>query len=199
MSITPELKAQLKEKFHMEQEEIDNYASVFELFDEDGNGNIDIDELGRMVNKIQQGSSPPTRDELESMMASVDADKNGNIDFSEFVTLMTNRVKHDDPDKEIRDAFSSFDEDGSGAIDKSELKKVFAALGITIDDQGLADIISMADKNDDGEIDFEEFKEMYHMLGMKVKSAQSRVALDNQAKAAAIDNGEAKQSCCQIS
>mmetsp|Transcript_1591 Transcript_1591/g.1914 ORF Transcript_1591/g.1914 Transcript_1591/m.1914 type:complete len:200 (-) Transcript_1591:1290-1889(-) len=196
-AISPEMKAELKDEFHLDQEEIDNYASVFALFDEDGNGTIDIDELEKMISKLTE-TAAPSRKKLEAMMESVDADGDGTIDFREFVTLMTNRVKHDDPDQEIIDAFNEFDKDGSGQIDKAELKQVFKALGIKVDDAGLEDIVKLADKNDDGEIDFEEFKEMYNMLGLKVKSQQSRQELHDAEQAAAIGDGEKKDSCCVI-
>ena len=57
----------------------------------------------------------------------------------------------------MRKAFESFDKDGSGEIDKSELKAVFAECGHVISDYDVNVIIEKADKDGSGTISYEEF------------------------------------------
>lgn len=73
----------------------------------------------------------PTETELRDMVSEVDADGNGTIDFSEFLTMMSRKIRDTDKDEEIREAFKVFDKDGSGTISAAELKNVMASLGMS--------------------------------------------------------------------
>jgi len=57
----------------------------------------------------------------------------------------------------FRDAFDAFDSDGSGEIDRVELRKVLVALGSDASDAELEDMMNLADVNHSGTIDFWEF------------------------------------------
>ena len=53
-----------------------------------------------------------------------DLDNSGTIQYSEFVVAaMKNEELHSE--KKLKDAFSAFDKDGNGSIDKHELMEVF--------------------------------------------------------------------------
>ena len=67
--------------------QVQDFKKAFEVYDTDGNGFIDIDELEQMVTNLQ--NKKPSRDELQQMMNEVDLNKDGRIDFSEFCYLMT--------------------------------------------------------------------------------------------------------------
>lgn len=73
---------------------------------------------------------------------------------------MKSRIGERDPDKELRDAFAVFDSDGSGSIDRSELKRLMKKLGQALSDSELEAMMDEVDTNGDGEISFEEFKAM---------------------------------------
>ena len=51
-------------------------------------------------------------------------DKNGNmeIDFSEFLQLMSEKMKDTDTEAELVESFKVFDRDGNGLIGQNELK-----------------------------------------------------------------------------
>ena len=60
----------------------------------------------------------------------------------------------------IKEAFSIFDEDGSGDIDKSEFRKLVQTLGWGIPDSKISELMKEVDKDGSGTVDFEEFSKM---------------------------------------
>lgn len=65
------------------------YRESFALFDKNGDGAIDVKELGQVMRSLGQD---PTEDELKDMIHDVDSDNNGTIDFNEFLTIMSRYV-----------------------------------------------------------------------------------------------------------
>ena len=57
----------------------------------------------------------------------------------------------------MRAAFAAIDEDGSGALDRVEVRKLLSRLGQDIDDAKLEEVMTLLDENMDGTVDFEEF------------------------------------------
>merc|ERR1712188_51271 len=66
---------------------------------------------------------------------------------------------------EIREAFSLFDADASGAIDVRELKAAMRALGFEVKNEELKKMVSDIDNDGNGTIEFAEFLQM--MTGKK--------------------------------
>merc|ERR1739842_273923 len=61
---------------------------------------------------------------------------------------------------EIREAFSLFDSDASGAIDVRELKAAMRALGFEVKNEELKKMVSDVDNDGNGTIEFAEFLQM---------------------------------------
>jgi Ca2+-binding EF-hand superfamily protein len=59
---------------------------------------------------------------------------------------------------EIKECFDTFDADGSGAIDKKEIKEVCKALGVDASGAEIDELIKQADADGDGKIQYSEFK-----------------------------------------
>ena len=57
----------------------------------------------------------------------------------------------------LRQIFSEFDKDGSGEIDKSELKAVFKECGTILSEAEATKIMAKADADGSGSISFDEF------------------------------------------
>ena len=65
----------------------DELRTVFDIFDADGNGYIDKDELKNVMTQLMGHNV--TDSELESMMKEADLDNDGQIDFEEFKKMMS--------------------------------------------------------------------------------------------------------------
>ena len=92
----------------------------------------------------------------------VDKDMSGTIEFDEFIDLMarTNKTQ-DDMDKEIMEAFRSFDVDGSGYLDREELIEALPTMGDgPVDEETVNEWIAEADTDGDGKINLKEFASM---------------------------------------
>ena len=57
----------------------------------------------------------------------------------------------------VKETFTKFDKDGSGAIADWELREVFKTLGEDVTDQACRDLIKDVDEDEDGEVNFGEF------------------------------------------
>ena len=79
----------------------------------------------------------------------------------------------------LRAAFNSIDKDGSGKIDRDELKGALEADGGQLKEEQITAMLNFADTDGDGEIDFEEYKTI-----MQVQSGVPQKATE-QAPAAA--------------
>ena len=66
--------------------------AAFDDVDVDGSGEIDSNELGKVMIKIanQMGTMPPSKEDIKEMFDSIDTDHSGEIDFNEFQNLIKN-------------------------------------------------------------------------------------------------------------
>ena len=96
------------------------------------------------------------------MILLVDENGDGEIDFDEFLTLMRLRMGDDGEDAEqnLRDVFEIFDADGSGSIDRNEMRLLMKKLAQDLTEEEITQIIEVVDEDGDGEISFEEFKKL---------------------------------------
>lgn len=88
---------------------------------------------------------------------------NGEIDFEEFVMMMAKKNQDADTEKELKEAFSVFDQDCDGFINTKELKQVMSNLGENLTDDDVEAMIREADKDGDGKISFKGISDFFLM------------------------------------
>ncbi|XP_077836145.1 calmodulin-like protein 6 isoform X3 [Macaca mulatta] len=152
-------------------EQIKEYKGVFEMFDEEGNGEVKTGELERLMSLL---GINPTKSELTSMAKDVDRDNKGFFNCDGFLALMgVYHEKAQNQESELRAAFRVFDKEGKGYIDWNTLKPhryVLMNAGEPLNEVEAEQMMKEADKDGDGTIDYEEFVAM--MTGESFKLIQ---------------------------
>lgn len=138
---------------------IEDFREVFQLFDRNGDGTIDVKELSVVMKSLGQS---PTDQELKDMVNSVDVDASASVDFEEFLQMISKKLASVDVQEEIKDAFREFDRDGNGVISRDELRIAITTMGEKVDEREINALIQAADVNGDGNINYTEFVRVIH-------------------------------------
>ena len=139
------------------KEQISEFKEAFSMFDKNKDGTITAKELLKVMRSLGQN---PTEAELQNMINDVDIDGSGNIDFKEFLIMMARKMKDNNEEEEMVEAFKVFDKDGNGLISAAELRHVLTNLGAKLTDDDVDEIIRKADINGDGKVNYQEFVTM---------------------------------------
>ena len=70
----------------LDQEQLNEFKETFDIFDDNGDGTIDYDEIVKVMQGLGENASIS---EIKAMTNEIDFDQNGVVDFIEFVCLMT--------------------------------------------------------------------------------------------------------------
>ncbi|MBN3301011.1 CALGL protein, partial [Amia calva] len=139
-------------------EQVTEYKGVFEMFDEEGNGEVKTSELEKLMSLM---SINLTKRELVQMAKDVDKDGKGVFNCDSFLGLMVlYHEKAKNQDAELRAAFKVFDKESKGYIDWESLKYVMMNAGEPLNAEEAEQMMKEADKDGDGTIDYEEFVAM---------------------------------------
>jgi centrin-1 len=137
------------------EEQVGQITQAFELFDTDGSGTIETQELKIAMRAL---GFEPKQEEIDKMVRDVDDDGSGSVDFPEFLDMMAHKILNRDPIEEINKAFKLFDDDNTGKVTFKNLKRVAKELGERLTDEELQEMIDEADRDGDGEVNNDEFQ-----------------------------------------
>merc|ERR1712093_133645 len=144
-----------KKPMEFDEKQKKEFRKNFNLFDKKRTGAIPIADMGTVLRSLGQN---PTEAELQALMEEVDKDKSGTIEFDEFVDLMSQTNKSQEQmNEEIKNAFLTFDADGSGFITREELIETLTTMGDPVDEETITGMIQEADLDGDGKINYAEF------------------------------------------
>lgn len=137
------------------------YEDAMDMFrdiDRDGSGFIDPQELKEIATRL---GNPLSDKQLKALFRTIDTDKNGKISAEEFVAWIQDEQSKNDVKKYFHATatkiFEDIDTDGSGFLDKEELKAVTIRLGEVFTDKEISKIFKAMDKNKDGKVGLKEF------------------------------------------
>ncbi|CAG9950191.1 unnamed protein product [Clonostachys rosea f. rosea IK726] len=133
---------------------VTDLKEIFDLFDQDKDGQITAAELSEVMRALGQN---PTESELQAIIDEADLDNNGALEFSDFVRLMSDKVKPISLDEELWQVFVMLDRNGDGRVSKEELREAMAVLANGVSEADLNEMLQAADEDDDGHISYEEF------------------------------------------
>jgi Ca2+-binding EF-hand superfamily protein len=129
---------------------------MFDLFDADGGGSIDVDELTHAF--VNLGISD-TKEEIDRLVAQIDVDGSGEIEYDEFVEVMHQLFAQRDTAAEMSKAFH-FLADGKERITLADLRKISIDIGDEQSEQYLNEMLLAADQDRDGAVTFADFRAM---------------------------------------
>jgi len=135
--------------------QIRTYKAAFHRFEKEGV--ICGKQLGKVLRHIGQN---PSEAEVQEMMGQADKDGTNSLDIIEFLQLMREKHRELVKEDEIADAFSVFDVDGNGYIDRRELALMMRFIGEPVTQEEIDDILDEADTDKNGLIDYAEFANM---------------------------------------
>jgi Ca2+-binding EF-hand superfamily protein len=143
-----------KEISLLSEMEKNDIKEVFELFDVDKEGKIDLQHVSLALKAL--GLQQSVQNEL--------LDARTKLSFEEFVEMATYCMAKRDPDDELKQAFDLFDMDHSGYVTFEKLRTVTSELNEALTDEELKDMIAEADKDHDGKVTFEDFARMMRKI-----------------------------------
>ena len=78
---------------------------MFEQFDSDGGGSIDVNELRMAMKSLGQSL---TKAEAEALMLELDTSGDNSIEFAEFVEFIKPKILNQDFEDEVKGQFAEF-------------------------------------------------------------------------------------------
>jgi Ca2+-binding EF-hand superfamily protein len=106
-------------KDRLAAEDYDELKQTFEVFDEDGSGSIDPEEIGKVLEELGLDRRNPSSS-LSSWLLRIRTVHH----FEEFVDIVASRVGETKTKDGLRKTFAIFDKDENGVIDFEELKAI---------------------------------------------------------------------------
>jgi len=141
-------------KADITEEQKSDIKEAFSLFDTQSSGFIDCKDLKVAMRAL---GFEPRKEEIKKMIAEVDKESSGKLSLDSFMMLMGNKMSEKDTKEEILKAFKLFDDDDTGKITFTNLRRVAAELGENLTDEELQEMIDEADRDGDGEVNQDEF------------------------------------------
>ena len=134
-----------------------DYMDAFNMFDTNHDGTINSQKIGELMRKLGKN---PTEAQLTKIIGNIAKNNSKQIVFDDFVELMEQKNKENDPEIEIINMFQIFNKENNGLISNEELFHIIRTFGETLTDEEIQEIITEADVDGDGFINYEEFVRM---------------------------------------
>ncbi|CEM32253.1 unnamed protein product [Vitrella brassicaformis CCMP3155] len=128
---------------------------AFDLFDQDGSGQIEKDEILERLHELGFRDAK-SLGALDKVLSTVDKGGDNNISWEEFYSVMSDKLGPDSSDSEISKVWMEFG-GADGRITLNELKKAAKTLGDTVTEDELKEMIKMFASKDGNFIKYEDF------------------------------------------
>jgi len=170
------------QKKYMKPDDVKAAREAFFAYDLDSSGEIELEEMKKVLEECGvKLDADGWKQVVQEICDSCDDDHDGKVSFDEFLHFYrkhlsggdqqkklkkkVNRKLKKDEEMEAMDKFYELDKDGSGSLDKTELKGLVENLGLDLTSEQyetlVANVFDKGDKDGDQLLDFEEFLYFY--------------------------------------
>lgn len=133
----------------------DDFAGLFALFDQNGDGRIEAQEVEHVLATMTDVITAADRQDLRDLVA-----LHGQVSLAAFSTWAQGRPALAIPPT-LREIFALVDRDGSGSLSASELEALLAALAPSCPQRpSVQDLLAALDRDGDGDLSVEEFLQL---------------------------------------
>ena len=149
-----EFNAKSYERPGLPVDEIEEIKEAFDIFDQDGSGEIQVATILEAMKSLGFDTKSPA---IYQMIADFDENGNGVIEFEEFLDMMTARISDKNTKEDLKRVFNLFDTNREGQITVDDLRRVARELGEEISEEELKEIVARGDLDGNGKLEFEDF------------------------------------------
>jgi len=130
------------------------YERFFAEADKDGSGSLTLSEVTSM---LRQNGYKESDDKIKAMFNAFDLSGDQKISKEEYLVAMGEVPPKNHKEANMRKCFRGFDKDGSGSIDREELRGAMREYNSDMPDTEVERLLQIVDKDGSGSIDYEEF------------------------------------------
>jgi len=144
-------------EFKITQKQYDDAQNTFHLFDKKGNGQVSTKELSKVFQSL---ALKVDQEKLKSWADDVDDEATGFVNWDQFKVIYETKLKEDEDERELKDAFRVLDKGNKGVIDVKDLRWILESLGDDLTSDEIEDMITETDTDGSGTVDYEEFAQL---------------------------------------
>ena len=151
-------------KDRVSQADYQELKATFDLFDADGGGTIDPEEIDKVMEELGlKGRSAVVFQMIGGLRA-----LNRPIKFDQFLEIVASKAGDTQSREGLSKVFDLWDKDGQGYIDFDSFKRIARELGETFNDDEITEMMHNAYINNGSEShDMFNFDEFYNLISKK--------------------------------
>jgi calmodulin len=137
------------------QDEARKYKRSFDAYDDDNDGRVAVEHLGRVIRAI---GFNPLPEEVADMIEDI---QGPSFDFDSLLYILSRHAREADPEAELVDCFKVFDKDGSRRLKVSLVSQILRSLRKPFTDAQINRLLSKLEIDESETVDLTELaKEM---------------------------------------
>jgi len=138
----------------MSQAALSAAEQFFREADTENTGFLTLQELTDLFRRKGYNMSD---EQIRNMFNSIESKDAQKVTLEEFLQAMGAHPHTEHKKAHMRRVFRSFDKNGDGFIDLSELKAAFSQMNAHLTDEEIQRMMTLADKHNQGKINYEDF------------------------------------------
>ncbi|XP_052264502.1 troponin C-like isoform X3 [Dreissena polymorpha] len=143
--------------FKVTDKQFTDAKQTFHLYQKKGTEEVATKDLDQLFKAMALHVDD---DKLKDWADEMDDDAVGTIPWEKFKILFERKLKEDEEEKELKEAFRVLDNQKKGTIPVDDLRWILKSLGDDITEEEIDDMIAETDTDGSGTVDYEEFKSL---------------------------------------